>query len=477
MPYVVPPEKVAFYKAHGWVVLEDVVSAPELARIRAVLSDILEGRLDAGDRRADLGGFVNQVKPGVENIVQIAWPTDITSALDENEFIVNSRAISDALYGDAQGTWALDMNQFLVKQPYTKTDTPFHQDQSYYVDLPDPRACNLWLALGDVTEDMGCLFFEDSPLASPAPLRPHWPAGRGGGALQAEGSLERATATPLRAGSITVHSHLTPHYAKGNSTGVPRMGYVVQTRPAASVRAARMLGFDHGRCAGNKPRAPLVAPPPSRFRVDALAQPLAVGARPQTWGLSMNALAQAHAELLPAYAPWAAAAAEAMRAAGPRACYFYPHDFTHVTAAAPAPFTNAALAGWSGAERADFAGRWLDALRDAVRAPGSAWPRAPFPLTFAALELHDGCAIFKVEDPTGGVAAVRRCFAEAAKHPRLVDGGAGAALLARSGFKAPAIVHSTVVRLRCAPHERPPHTHTHSHTHTTPRCASCRLRK
>jgi hypothetical protein len=222
MPYVVHPEKVAFYKALGWVVLEDVVSPAEISRINDVLADILSGKLSAGDRRADLGGFADMVRPGVENICQIAWPTDITSALDENELIVHGRAISDALYGDEGGTWALDMNQFLVKMPQTKTDTPWHQDQSYYVDLPDPRACNIWLALSDVTEEMGCLFFEDSPLASPTPLRPHWPAGRGGGALQAEGSLARATATPLRAGSVTVHSHLTPHYAKGNSTEVPR---------------------------------------------------------------------------------------------------------------------------------------------------------------------------------------------------------------------------------------------------------------
>ena len=341
------------------------------------------------------------------------------------------------------------MNQFLVKQPHTKTDTPWHQDQSYYIQLPDPRACNLWLALGDVTEEMGCLWFEDSPLDAPIPLRPHRPAGRGGGALQSEGFLERATPTPLRAGSITVHSHLTPHYARGNATDTPRYGYVVQTRPAASVRMARMKGFDHGRCAGNKPRAALAAPPPSRFRVDALAQPLAVGARPRTWGLSLNALAQAHPELTPAYSPWAAAAAEALRATG--ACYFYHADFTHVTAAAPAPFTNASLAAWTEAERADFAERWRDALEDTIRSPGSGWPAAPFPLTFAALELHDSCAIVKVEDPTGGVAAVRRVFAAAAKHPRLADGGAGAALLARSGYKTPQIVHSTVMRIVAPP--------------------------
>jgi hypothetical protein len=124
-----------------------------------------------------------------------------------------------------------------------------------YIALRDQRACNLWLALVDVTDAMGCLHFEESPLAAPQPLREHWGAGRGTGALQCAGATAgpHLTAAPLRAGSITVHSHLTPHYAKGNTTGAARLGYVVQTRPAASVREARMRGFDHGRGAGNVP--------------------------------------------------------------------------------------------------------------------------------------------------------------------------------------------------------------------------------
>ena len=102
---------------------------------------------------------------------------------------------------------------------------------------------------------MGCLWFEESPLAAPAPLRAHYGAGRGTGALMCDGATAgpHLTCAPLRAGSITVHSHLTPHYARGNTTDVPRLGYVVQTRPAASVREARMRGFDHGRNAGNSP--------------------------------------------------------------------------------------------------------------------------------------------------------------------------------------------------------------------------------
>jgi phytanoyl-CoA hydroxylase len=256
--FAVPPEKVAFYAAHGWVVLEDVVPPDEVARIRALCDDMIDGRIATGAMRADLGGFLERRLAKTENIIQIAWPTDLTSALDENLLISRGRAISDQLYGDAAGTWALDMNQFLVKAPQSLTDTPIHQDQSYYITLPDPRAANIWLALGDVTEEMGCLFFEDAPLDASVPLRPHRPAGRGGGALECGDGrppdLSRMTACPLRAGSVTVHSHLTPHYAKGNGTDVARYGYVVQTRPAASVREARMRGFDHGRTAGNKPR-------------------------------------------------------------------------------------------------------------------------------------------------------------------------------------------------------------------------------
>jgi phytanoyl-CoA hydroxylase len=258
--YVVPPAAIAHYRARGWCVLEDVVSPGELARIRAIADAMVAGEIDTRANRADLGGHTDRVAgaAGPENIIQIAWPTDLTSALDENELITAGRAISDALYGDAPGSWQIDMNQFLIKPPHSTTCTPLHIDQAYYIPLSDPRGCNIWLALADVTQEMGCLWFEDSPLDTPTPMRPHRPAGRGGGALECGDGPDfaRMTAAPLRAGSVTVHSHRTPHYAHGNSAAAPRYGYVVQTRPAASVREARLAGFDHGRMRGNVPRAP-----------------------------------------------------------------------------------------------------------------------------------------------------------------------------------------------------------------------------
>ena len=282
--YSVPQEKIDFYWQHGWVTLEDVIPPAELVRcaslstplsslflllspflhhflplpflslflslllqtrIKGLLDDMIAGRIDTRRNRADLGGHVDRVQPLTENIIQIGWPTDLTSALEENLLIQRGRTISDQLYRDGPGTWAMDMNQFLVKVAHTDTDTPLHQDQSYYIKMEDQRAANLWLALEDVTDEMGCLWFEESPLEEPAALRPHRGAGRGTGALMCDGEVRgpHLTCCPLRAGSITVHSHLTPHYAKGNTTDKTRYGYVVQTRPAASVREARVRVF------------------------------------------------------------------------------------------------------------------------------------------------------------------------------------------------------------------------------------------
>ena len=122
---VVTAAAIAHYRAHGWVVIEDAVPLAECARIASVLDAMLRGDIDTRRNRADLGGHAPRVEPLTENIVQIAWPTDLTSALDENGAIQAARALCDALYGQEPGTFALDMNQFLVKAPHTDTDTPW----------------------------------------------------------------------------------------------------------------------------------------------------------------------------------------------------------------------------------------------------------------------------------------------------------------------------------------------------------------
>ena len=70
--YVVPPEKVALYRSHGWVVLEDFISPAEVARIRGIAESMVVGRINTRGNRADLGAHASAVVPGQENIIQIA---------------------------------------------------------------------------------------------------------------------------------------------------------------------------------------------------------------------------------------------------------------------------------------------------------------------------------------------------------------------------------------------------------------------
>lgn len=181
------------------------------------------------------------------------------------------------------------------------------------------------------------------------------------------------------------------------------------------------------------------------FTIDQIASPLFRGERPSIWGLNLNAFPQGHDDLKEAYETWLKVASPILEGTG---AYLYPFEHTHVTASSPAPFTNPSLTSFTIAEREEYANAWLIALKATCCANNSAgviWPNAPFPLVFETLELKENCAIFIFRDETGGVAKIRKAVAAASCHP-IFTTGRPADLLARSGFKTPNIVHSSIMR-------------------------------
>jgi len=210
-------------------------------------------------------------------------------------------------------------------------------------------------------------------------------------------------------------------------------------RARRRARSAGTLASPDGAAAG--------AAPPSRFRLDALAVPLARGERPPTWGLNLNAFRQGvPGPFADAYNAWAAAARRELEGTG---AYVYPFDYVHVTVASPAPFTHGPLAEWTAEERGAYTAAVTQAL--AAAAAGDArWPRAPFELAPARLELHATCGVLMWDDSAagGGVGALRACVDAARAHAALAPGTRAGGLRARSGDKqpAPGFVHSTVMR-------------------------------
>jgi ectoine hydroxylase-related dioxygenase (phytanoyl-CoA dioxygenase family) len=245
--YQVSVEKVEYFHKNGFVTLEHVVGAEELARYRGILKDMIAEKTPCKDKRGDLGGHTERKDPTVENTIQICHPYVLTSALDECEHFRKGGQICNQLFDDEKVDFGLDCSQFLVKYANTNTETPWHQDQSYYPSsIPDKRAANVWLALEDVTVEMGCMCYKRCPLAT-GKLAPHRPAGNGKGALTCDPPDSETVKTPLKAGSVVVFAQHTFHFGGPNNSDVWRPAFVAQYRPKTMIQACRMIGFDHGK--------------------------------------------------------------------------------------------------------------------------------------------------------------------------------------------------------------------------------------
>lgn len=228
----------------GYIQVDGLLSAAEVDWYCEVYDRFLSGKIDAGALRSDLGGGAAKRKPGAERITQIMWPSELAPELAGSPAYAKALDIAGAVLGD---DLAFDFDMLIDKAPRTGTPTPFHQDAAYWPALPDQRALSCWIALDEATQDNGCMWFV--PGSHRRPLRKHWPAGQGGGALECGGGEGEAVCVPLRSGSCTFHNGGVVHYSRGNSTASHRRALILNFRPAAMIRMERKLGFDHGKTA------------------------------------------------------------------------------------------------------------------------------------------------------------------------------------------------------------------------------------
>lgn len=238
---VLSPQQIEFFATNGYLVVENVITAEAVQQYRHVYDSFLNGTIDSGKNRSDLGVGLGDSKT-VENITQIMWPSDFVPGILEKSYHQRALAIAQQLQGPDM---AMDFDMLINKAPHTNTPTPWHQDAAYWINMPDKRAVSCWLALDDATIENGCMWYV--PGSHLLPLRAHTSAAGKGGALTCDASEEEGLGIAIKAGTCILHHGQTLHYSRGNSTDSSRRAFIINYRPAAMIELERAQGFDHGR--------------------------------------------------------------------------------------------------------------------------------------------------------------------------------------------------------------------------------------
>ena len=214
------------FDAHGYVKLEGVFSAAEIAAVTRAI-DPLEARAEAKLRAA--GGRIS-----ISDADAITFTAHIVRQSATLRDFAAHPAIVDICHDLIGDDVRLYWDQSVYKKSQKPQEFPWHQDNGYTFVEPQ-QYLTLWLPLVDVDEANGC------PWVAPGMHRlgtlEHWATPIGLKCLEAASD---AVAVPARAGDAIVFSSLTPHRTGPNlKGGTVRKAYILQYAHDPSVATYR----------------------------------------------------------------------------------------------------------------------------------------------------------------------------------------------------------------------------------------------
>ena len=231
------PEQAAFWEANGYLVIEDFLSAAQLADLNAEIDRLV---IEQAGLAADQGGF-NLEKAGdnpfgrdaeikaagvfrkIQSLAQVSPPLD---ALGRDERLLD---IAEDLLGP---DLYFHSNKLMFKPAHHGSAKPWHQDYAYWQGRnPEPNQLSAWLALEEATVENGCL--ELLPGSHRLGLLDHHQA-----ELQIAldaADLSRSIVCPIPAGGLILFHCLTLHYSAPNRSSRSRRGMIYTYSAGAEV--------------------------------------------------------------------------------------------------------------------------------------------------------------------------------------------------------------------------------------------------
>jgi hypothetical protein len=215
-----------FHNSGFLAVREPVLDAAELRHLRALYDHMFAERAGRADgNQFDLAGPDEDDAPA--RLSQILHPQRYYPAL-QGPYVDTIHRMCRQLLGDEANT---EIFHAILMPAAIGASTPWHQDEAYWKPDRQYRSVSVWIALQEVTEDNGCLWFNDG--SHEWEVLEHRSIGgdtRTHGLEIVDTSVIRnAIACPLPAGGFTIHRNRTAHFAGPNRTGAARRALVLSS--------------------------------------------------------------------------------------------------------------------------------------------------------------------------------------------------------------------------------------------------------
>ncbi|HTV60714.1 MAG TPA: phytanoyl-CoA dioxygenase family protein [Verrucomicrobiae bacterium] len=216
--------EVKFFRDNGFLRIEALTTAEEIAEMRAALEPLFEKH--AGEKE---GAFADQVAGAEAKVMsapQILNPVNYLPKLHQTKCFKNALQVAREILGP-EARCFFDLS--ILKIPRIGAPTPWHQDEAFRDPSFEYREITVWVPLQEVKPENGCLqFIPGSHLAA---LLEHRSANNDptSQAIECIGAIEEAKAVPcpLKPGGATVHGPRTLHRATPNVSTVPRYTYIM----------------------------------------------------------------------------------------------------------------------------------------------------------------------------------------------------------------------------------------------------------
>jgi ectoine hydroxylase-related dioxygenase (phytanoyl-CoA dioxygenase family) len=233
-------ERVEFYRENGYLVVPDVLSTDEVARLCAV-TDRLVAESKAVAEHTPLYDLEDAHRPEKPMVRRLKTPHKFD---DEYAAVTRHPGIVAALTPLIGGAINFDNSKLNIKAAAGGAPVDWHQDWAFYPHTNDDL-CAVGIMLDDMDTGNGPLMIV--PGSHKGPTYDHHSEGCFSGAINdPEAEPIYADAVPLtgRAGSITIHHVRAVHGSKPNLSGRSRRLLLLQYRAADAWPLFNMPSFD-----------------------------------------------------------------------------------------------------------------------------------------------------------------------------------------------------------------------------------------